>query len=149
VAGGALIEHVSWVFYVLGGLVFAAGIRMFRSGAAADPPKNPALRGLRQVVPVTSEDTGTRLFARVNGRTVVTPLLVALIAIETTDLVFALDSIPAVFGITREVFLVFTSNAAYRVSAMATGRLPTLIAVPALPVVMAIGVTVSEPLLTM
>jgi tellurite resistance protein TerC len=110
-AGGALIEHVSWVFYVFGGLVLAAGIRMFRSGAAVDPSKNPVLRGLRRVVPVTSEYIGTRLFARVNGRTVVTPLLVALVAIETTDLVFALDSIPAVFGVTRDVFLVFTSNA--------------------------------------
>jgi len=110
-AGGALIDHVSWVLYVFGGLVFAAGIRMFRSGAVADPARNPVLRGLRRVVPVTSEYIGTRLLARVNGRTVVTPLLVALVAIETTDLVFALDSIPAVFGVTRDVFLVFTSNA--------------------------------------
>jgi tellurite resistance protein TerC len=110
-AGGALIEHVSWVFYVFGGLVFAAGIRMFRSGAVVDPSKNPVLRGLRRVVPVTSEYSGTRLLARVDGRTAATPLLVALVAIETTDLVFALDSIPAVFGVTRNVFLVFTSNA--------------------------------------
>ena len=110
-AGGALIDHVSWVFYVFGGLVLAAGIRMFRSGAAVDPSKNPALRALRRVVPVTSEYRGTRLFTRINGRTAVTPLLVALVAIETTDLVFALDSIPAVFGITHDVFLVFTSNA--------------------------------------
>jgi len=110
-AGGALIDHMSWVFYVFGGFVLAAGIRMFRSGAAVDPSKNPVLRALRQVVPVTSEYRGRRLFTRVNGRTAVTPLLVALVAIETTDLVFALDSIPAVFGITRDVFLVFTSNA--------------------------------------
>jgi tellurite resistance protein TerC len=110
-AGGVLIDHVSWVFYVFGGLVLAMGIRMFRSGALVDPSKNPVLRALRQVVPVTSEYRGTRLFTRVNGRTAVTPLLVALVAIETTDLVFALDSIPAVFGITRDVFLVFTSNA--------------------------------------
>ena len=110
-AGGALIEHVSWVFYLFGVLVLAAGIRMFRSGAAVDPSKNPVLRGLRRVVPVTGEYRGTRLLARVNGRTAATPLLVALIAIETTDLVFALDSIPAVFGVTRDMFLVFTSNA--------------------------------------
>lgn len=110
-AGGALIGQVSWVFYVFGGLVFAAGIRMFRSGAAVDPSKNPVLRGLRRVVPVTSGYLGTRLLGRVNGRTAVTPLLVALVAIETTDLVFALDSIPAVFGVTRNVFVVFTSNA--------------------------------------
>jgi len=110
-AGGALIEHVSWVFYVFGGLVLAVGIHMFRSGAPVDPLKNPVLRAVRRVVPVTSEYCGTRLFTRVNGKTAVTPLLVALVAVETTDLVFALDSIPAVFGITRDVFLVFTSNA--------------------------------------
>jgi tellurite resistance protein TerC len=110
-AGGALIDHVSWVFYVFGGLVLTVGIRMLRSGAPVDPSKNPVLRALRRVVPVTSEYRGTRLFTRVDGRTAATPLLVALVAIETTDLVFALDSIPAVFGITRDVFLVFTSNA--------------------------------------
>jgi tellurite resistance protein TerC len=110
-AGGTLIGHVSWVFYVFGGLILAAGIRMFRSGTAVDPSKNPVLRVLRRVVPITSEYSGTRLLARASGRTAVTPLLVALVAIETTELVFALDSIPAVFGITREVFLVFTSNA--------------------------------------
>jgi tellurite resistance protein TerC len=110
-AGGALIDHVSWVFYVFGGLVLVAGVRMFRSGGAVDPAKNPMLRGLRRVLPVTADYVGRRLFVRLNGTTMATPLLAALVAIETTDLVFALDSIPAVFGVTRDVFVVFTSNA--------------------------------------
>jgi tellurite resistance protein TerC len=88
-AGGALIEHVSWIFYVFGALVLLAGVRMFRPGA----------------------DPGGGLIARWRVRTGATPLLAALIAVETTDLIFALDSIPAVFGVTTNLFVVFTSNA--------------------------------------
>ena len=88
-AGGALIEHIGWIFYVFGALVLLAGVRMFRPGA----------------------DPGGGLIARWRVGTGATPLLVALIAVETTDLIFALDSIPAVFGVTRNLFLVFTSNA--------------------------------------
>jgi tellurite resistance protein TerC len=88
-AGGALIEHVSWIFYVFGALVLLAGVRMFRPGA----------------------DLGGDLIARWRVRTGAPPLLAALIAVETTDLIFALDSIPAVFGVTSNLFVVFTSNA--------------------------------------
>jgi tellurite resistance protein TerC len=88
-AGGALIEHVGWIFYVFGALVLLAGVRMFRPGA----------------------DLGGGLIARWRVRTGAPPLLTALIAVETTDLVFALDSIPAVFGVTQNLFVVFTSNA--------------------------------------
>ena len=88
-AGGALIEHISWIFYVFGALVLLAGVRMFRPGA----------------------DPGGGLIARWRVRTGAPPLLTALIAVETTDLVFALDSIPAVFGVTSNLFVVFTSNA--------------------------------------
>jgi len=88
-AGGALIEHVGWIFYVFGALVLLAGVRMFRPGA----------------------EPGGGLIARWRVRTGAPPLLAALIAVETTDLVFALDSIPAVFGVTRNLFVVFTSNA--------------------------------------
>jgi tellurite resistance protein TerC len=109
-AGGALIEHVSWIFYVFGALVLLAGARMFRSGAAG-AGKNPAVRGLRRVLPVTEDYAGRRFFIRAGGRAMATPLLVALVAIAVTDVVFALDSIPAVFGVTRDLFVVFTSNA--------------------------------------
>ena len=88
-AGGALIEHIGWIFYVFGALVLLAGVRMFRPGAGP----------------------GAGLIARWRARTGATPLLAALIAVETTDLVFALDSIPAVFGVTSNLFVVFTSNA--------------------------------------
>jgi len=109
-AGGALLNHISWVFYVFGALVVLAGARMFRP-YAADPGKNLAVRAMRRVLPVTSDYAGRRFFTRVGGKMMATPLFVALVAIETTDVVFALDSIPAVFGVTRDVFIVFTSNA--------------------------------------
>ena len=110
-AGGALIEHIGWIFYVFGALVVLAGARMFRSGAADAPGRNLAVRALRRVLPVTDGYAGGRFFVRLGGKTVATPLFVALVAIEATDLVFAVDSIPAVFGVTRDLFVVFTSNA--------------------------------------
>ncbi len=111
-AGGALIHHISWVFYVFGALVLVAGVRMVRAGGGAvEPDRNLIVRGLRRLLPITPDYAGGRFFVRLSGRTMATPLLIALVAIETTDLVFALDSIPAVFGVTRDVFVVFTSNA--------------------------------------
>jgi tellurite resistance protein TerC len=110
-AGGALIEHISWIFYAFGALVLLAGVRMFRAGAGQGQGRNLAVRGLRRVLPVTDDYVGHRFFVRGNGKLVATPLFVALVAIEATDLVFALDSIPAVFGVTSDMFVVFTSNA--------------------------------------
>ncbi len=110
-AGGALLDRLGWVFYVFGALVVLAGARLFRAGAATDPAKNLTVRALRRVLPVTSDYAGGRFFTRAGGKMMATPLFVALVAIETTDLVFALDSIPAVFGVTRNLFVVFTSNA--------------------------------------
>jgi tellurite resistance protein TerC len=109
-AGGALIDHISWIFYIFGALVLLAGARMLRGGGVPDPRKNPIVRGLRRVLPVTDDYVGGRFLIRADRRIMATPLLVALIAIETTDLVFALDSIPAVFGVTDDLFVVFTSN---------------------------------------
>jgi len=109
-AGGALIAHVSWIFYVFGVMVLVAGARMFRSGESGSE-NNLAVRGLRRVLPVTERYHGNRLMVRAGGGVAATPLLVALVAIAVTDVVFALDSIPAVFGVTRDLFVVFTSNA--------------------------------------
>jgi tellurite resistance protein TerC len=109
-AGGALIERVSWIFYVFGVVVLLAGARMFRGGEGGSGD-NLAVRGLRRVLPVSEHYDGSRLITRTAGRAAATPLLVALVAIAVTDVVFALDSIPAVFGVTRDLFIVFTSNA--------------------------------------
>ncbi len=110
-AGGALIAHLSWIFYVFGALVLLAGVRMIGGGDAAAPQDNLIAGGMRRFLPVSDDYDGNRFLTRSGGKIMVTPLLVALVAIEVTDVVFALDSIPAVFGVTRDVFVVFTSNA--------------------------------------
>ncbi len=110
-AGAALIDHLSWTFPVFGGLLLVAAVRMARRGAPPDPRRGLVLRGLRKVMPVSDDYDGNRFVTRIDGRRVATPLLVALVAIETTDVIFALDSIPAAFGVTTDPFLVFTSNA--------------------------------------
>jgi tellurite resistance protein TerC len=110
-AGAAVLNHLSWVFYVFGGFLLIAALRMARGGVRADPRRGPIQRGLRKVIPIGDNYDGMRFLTRSNGRLVATPLLVVLVAIETTDLVFAVDSIPAAFGVTRDVFIVFTSNA--------------------------------------
>jgi tellurite resistance protein TerC len=110
-AGAALIDHLSWAFPAFGGLLLIAAVRMARRGAPPDPSRGLILRGVRKVVPVSDDYDGSRFFTRIDGRRVATPLLVALVAIETTDVIFALDSIPAAFGVTTDAFLVFTSNA--------------------------------------
>ena len=101
-ASGALIDHISWVFYVFGALVLLAGARMFRPGTVVDPRRNLIVCGLRRVLPVTDDYDGGRFFARNRGKMMATPLFIALVAVETTGLMFALDSIPAVFGVTRD-----------------------------------------------
>jgi tellurite resistance protein TerC len=113
--GGALIEHVSWIFYVFGALVAAAGVRMMKPAGHVGGPSGHrpplAARVLRGVLPVSGDYASGRFVVRAGGRIAATPLLVALVAVEVTDLVFALDSIPAVFGVTSDLFVVFTSNA--------------------------------------
>ncbi|MGH9114436.1 MAG: TerC/Alx family metal homeostasis membrane protein [Acidimicrobiales bacterium] len=112
IAGGVvMIERFAWVLYVFGAVLVTAGVRMARGAQHVKPDGNVVVNVLRQVVPVTERYEGDRFFSRSGGRWAATPLLVALIAIETTDLVFAADSIPAVFGVTRNLFIVLTSNA--------------------------------------
>ena len=110
-AGGALIEHIGWIFYVFGAMVLVAGVRMLRAGESVAPGTSVMVRGLRRLLPVSDGYDGSRFLTRSDGRLMATPLLLALIAIEVTDVVFALDSIPAVFGVTQDLFVVFTSNA--------------------------------------
>jgi len=110
VAGTALIERVDWILYLFGALLIISGVRM---GLVAHPPdleKNPIITWTKQFFPVLPEFAGERFFVAREGQLFLTPLALALIMIETSDLIFALDSIPAIFSVTRDPFLVFTSN---------------------------------------
>jgi tellurite resistance protein TerC len=100
-----------WVVMAFGVFLLITGARMLMgSDENADPEANPMLRLMRRFVRVTPELHGQRFFVRMAGRVAVTPLAVVLVAIETADIVFALDSVPAVYGLTREPLIVFTSN---------------------------------------
>jgi tellurite resistance protein TerC len=109
--GATLLGQFGWILYLLGGFLVFSGFRMARGGELIDPDRNLAIRFLRRVLPVTADFDGQGFITRVNGLVMATPLLLALLAIEATDLVFALDSIPAAFGITGDVFVIFTANA--------------------------------------
>jgi tellurite resistance protein TerC len=111
-AGVAVLEAFHWAIYLFGALLVITGIRLARHGdTEVHPERNPVLRLMRRVVPITDDYQGPRFFARRDGRRWATPLLAVLVVIETTDVLFAIDSIPAIFAITRNPFLVFTSNA--------------------------------------
>lgn len=109
--GAALIEKFHWMLYVLGGFLVITGIKMiFSSDEGVKPERNLVLRIARKLFPVTSEFEGQKFFTRLNGRAALTPLVLVLLMVETTDLVFAVDSIPAIFAVTQDAFIVFTSN---------------------------------------
>lgn len=113
-AGAAFINRFSWSFYILGAfLIFASMHILFRrkSPGGRSLEANRALRWLSKTLPVAKTNAGGTFFTRENARCVVTPLLLALITIEAADLLFAIDSIPAVFGVARDPFIVFSSNA--------------------------------------
>ena len=109
--GAALIARFHWMLYVFGGFLIITGIRMmFSEDEGVHPEKNPVIRLARKIFAVCNEFDGQKFLTRVDGRTMLTPLAIVLIMVETTDLVFALDSIPAIFAITQDPFIVFTSN---------------------------------------
>ena len=110
-AGVTLIHQFSWVLYVFGAFLIFTGIKLATSREKEiHPEKNPVLQLLRRFVPVTQEYSHDRFFVRRAGRLFATPLFVVLLVVETTDVVFALDSIPAILGITTDPFIVYTSN---------------------------------------
>jgi tellurite resistance protein TerC len=116
-AGAYLIERFHWIMYVFGAFLAYTGVRLAtREGHEVHPEKNPVLRLVRRAMPVTNEYHGQRFFVRLApaGRGPVTraatPLMVVLVLVESTDLLFALDSIPAIFAVTRDPFIVYTSN---------------------------------------
>lgn len=110
-AGTAILAAAHWVIYLLGVLLVVTGVRLARSrGHAVAPERNPVLRLFRRLVPMTSNYRGPAFVIRDGGRRLATPMLAALVAVETTDIMFALDSIPAVFAVTMDPFVVFSSN---------------------------------------
>jgi tellurite resistance protein TerC len=111
VAGLALLETFHWTMYVFGAFLLGTGLWMvIKKGEQYDPERNPAIRLLRRWVPITESYQDDRFFVRKSGRLVATPLLVVLLAVESSDIVFAVDSIPAIFAITQDHFIVYTSN---------------------------------------
>lgn len=109
--GLALIQAFSWVVLVLGVLLLVTGIKMLRhESVEVEPERNPVLRLFRRLVPTTGGYHGHHFTVVQDGRRMATPLALVLVVIETTDLAFAIDSIPAIIGITQDPFLVFTSN---------------------------------------
>lgn len=110
--GVALLERFHWIIYLFGAFLVIAGLRMLFSSDddGIDVQRNPVLRLVRRIVPLTDAYHGPRFLVRTRGRIFATPLLLVLVVVEATDVVFAVDSIPAIFAITREPFIVFTSN---------------------------------------
>lgn len=108
--GAALITWLHWVLYLLGLLIVYSGIKMLLSREEVKPEKNRLIQWVRKVYPVAPQLDGQKFLTQWNGRTALTPLALVLLMVETTDLVFAVDSIPAIFAVTTKPFIVFTSN---------------------------------------
>jgi len=110
-AGAALITNFTWIIYIFAALLVVTGIKMiFGNHNTIDPEKNIAIRLLRRLMPVTKDYHGQKFFVREAGRLAATPLFAVLLCIEMTDLIFAVDSIPAIFAITQDTFIIYTSN---------------------------------------
>lgn len=111
--GTALIAQFSWVILIFGAFLVIAGLKMaFQKDGKVEPEKNPVVKYVKKVIPVTPEYHKDKFFIRIKkGGLFATPLLIVLIVVETTDLIFAFDSIPAILAITNDTFIVFTSNA--------------------------------------
>ena len=110
-AGVAIINKFHWIIYIFGALLIFTGIKMiFHKDENIEPDKNPLVRLFKKFFPVTKEAHGSKFFVKLNNRTFATPLFIVLLMVEFTDLIFAVDSIPAILAITNDTFIVFTSN---------------------------------------
>ncbi|MCX7866643.1 MAG: TerC family protein [Limisphaera sp.] len=110
-AGTALVQRFLWTLYVFGAFLVVTGIKMlFSREEGVHPERNPVIRAAQRLFPVAPYFDGQRFFTHHQGRRAITPLMLVLLMVETTDLIFAVDSIPAIFGITTKPFIVFTSN---------------------------------------
>ncbi|HEY1172247.1 MAG TPA: TerC family protein [Verrucomicrobiae bacterium] len=109
--GAVLITKFGWIIYVFGGFLILTGLKMiFKNDEEIHPEANPVVRWFKRVYPVTKSFQGDRFFVQENGIRMATPLFVVLICVEVTDLIFAVDSIPAIFAVTQDPFIVYTSN---------------------------------------
>src|SRR6185295_3824424 len=107
----ALINRFHWIIYIFGAFLVYTGIKMFmQEDTDIQPEENPAVRVITRYIPITRHYEEEKFFTRVNGRLTGTLLLLVLVIVEVTDLVFAVDSIPAIFAITTNTFIVYTSN---------------------------------------
>jgi tellurite resistance protein TerC len=111
-AGALLVAKFHWVLYIFGVFLVYSGIKIYfgDSDASIDPEKNPVLKFCRKYLPVTKDDIGGSFIVKVDKKLMFTPLFLVIVLIETTDLIFAFDSIPAAFAITQNEFLIYTSN---------------------------------------
>ena len=110
-AGAALVQEFSWVFYVFGAILLVTGVQLLREHGPKDQADNVAVRLATRFLKTTDQYHGDRMTTRENGRRRLTPMLLVMVAIGGTDILFALDSIPAIFGLTQDVFIVFTATA--------------------------------------
>ncbi len=111
VVGAALLQRFHWIIYLFGAFLVFTGIKMlFKEETAVNPEDNPVIKLLRRIMPITERYEGQRLFVTRQGQRFATPLLVVLMTIESTDLIFAVDSVPAIFAVTDDPFIVYTSN---------------------------------------
>ncbi|NTU83773.1 MAG: TerC family protein [Chloroflexales bacterium] len=110
-AGAALIKEFHWIIWIFGAFLIFTGIRMATSkGEKLEPEKNPVIRLFKRFMPVSERYDGQKFFTVKNGVRMATPLFLVLLMVETTDLIFAVDSIPAIFAVTQDPFIVYTSN---------------------------------------
>jgi tellurite resistance protein TerC len=111
-AGVALIERFEWVLYIFGAFLIFTAVRIARHDETeVHPDRNPVLKVMQRILPSTSEYDGQKMFTRRTGKRLATPLFIVLVLVETTDVVFAVDSVPAILAVSREPFIVFASNA--------------------------------------
>lgn len=108
--GVAMLQHFHWVIFVFGVFLIFTGIKLLKEQSDVHPDKNPVVRLVRRLVPLMATYEGTRFYIVKEGRRYATLLFLALVIVETTDVVFAVDSIPVIFAITDDLFIVFTSN---------------------------------------
>ncbi|MEX2111955.1 MAG: TerC family protein [Pirellulales bacterium] len=110
-AGTALLQHFDWMLWIFGAFLIYTGVKLaMHSDSKPDPERNIFMRAARRMFHIAKENHGNQFFAIENGRRCVTPLFLVLLVIESTDVLFAVDSVPAIFGVTDDAFTVFTSN---------------------------------------